>query len=215
MRKLLGLACAVTALVLANSQPALAASHFPGAGWGISQVSRMTATLTVPRLDCYPGEDDAVVLGLIGPAVATLDGWNAAAVTGCFRNAQWSRVQVWVNAVGGGHKVIGASPGDVVQARLRYANTAHPKIAAINKTTDQHVTYRLMKSATTAAAGSYAGLTVPKFSTVHMNVWANHKPLHALNRAKRIEWRNSTKLMEPSGAWGDQGDNFSLYFCHR
>lgn len=214
MRKLLLVASAATALVFSTSQPAFAASHFPGAGWGISSVTRMTTTFTVPHLTCHTGENDAVVFGIIGPAVATLDGWNAAAVTGCYQDKQWSRLQVWVNAVGGGHKVVGASPGDVVQTRLRYATSAHPTIAAVNETTGDYATYRLMKPATTAAAGSYAGLTVPKFSLVHMNVWANHEPLHKLTRAKRIEWRGKTMLMDPSGAWGDDGDNFSLYFCH-
>src|SRR3954452_7699422 len=97
-RKLLALASGATALVMLGSQPALALPTFPGAGYGVKNVARMTTEFKVPTLTCLSGENSVVVLGLISPATGTLDGWNAAAVTGCYLGRQWTRIQVWVNA---------------------------------------------------------------------------------------------------------------------
>lgn len=213
-RTLIGLASITTAVVLASSQPALATSTFPGAGWVVKGVSTMQTVFTVPAARCSHGENSAVVVGLQGPDVGGLDGWNAAAVVGCANGQRWSRIQTWVNAVGGGHKVYDASPGDVIRAAIVNATSAHPLIAATDLTTGHGISYRLTKRATTVAAGGYAGVRVPAFPHADMVVWANSRPLVQLSRVKRYQYRGSTKLMAPGGAWGARGEIFSLYYWH-
>jgi hypothetical protein len=213
-RKLLAVVSTVTALVLTNSQPAMADQNFPGAGWVVHNLSSMQVTFKMPMPDCSRGETSTVVIGLISPATGTLYGWNSAAVVGCSSGTPWGRIQVWVNDVGGGHKVYGSQPGDVIRAQITGASTAHPVITAADLTTRFSMSYRLTRSAPTAAAGGYAGLQVPCFAHVNMNVWANDKPLHRLLRNNRIEYRGSTKLMAPGDAWGSQGEVFSLYWKH-
>jgi hypothetical protein len=71
----------------------------------------------------------------------------------------------------------------------------------------------LMKPTTSVAAGSYAGAAVPNFDHVNLLMWANHLPVGSLEKARRIQWRNTTMLTEPGGVWSKQ--YFTIHFCHR
>lgn len=207
-------AVAATALTL-STMPASAATAFRGAGFTAARIQWMTATWTVPTLHCASGESvDAIVIGLQGTQIATIDGWNAASVAGCDQGRPWYRVQTWVNAVGGKHLFANARPGDLIQARLCNGASTHPTIMVENLTLHTTTSTQLMGPSTAAAPSSYAGARVPDFSRVRMQVSVNGGlPLVRVPRVRYDEWRSGTRLIETGSLWPD-GMTFRMFWRH-
>jgi Peptidase A4 family len=215
MRRRLTVLFAVLATVLTLSTGPASASTpaFVGAGFTATNIPWMTASWNVPTLHCAATESvDAVVIGIEGVQIATIDGWNAATVAGCDKGRPWYRIQAWVNAVGGKHLVADARPGDAIQARLCYGASPHPTIIVSDLTLHTSVKAQLMGPSTQAAPSSYAGARVPNFSLVKMQVSVNGgATLATMPRARYDEWRTRTRLIETGPLWPD-GMTFRMFW---
>ncbi len=207
-------AVAAAALVSANPAAAQAQPTFPGAGYVVSHVHKMRATFTIPSVACRPGQNTASIMGLISPAIGTGQQWNGTAVMGCTDGAPWYRIQAWVSGLGATYSVDPAGAGDLVQAQLNYARSAHPTITVTNLTTSRRVTSTLLRPSTVVASGVYGGSVIPNFSTAVMQTTANGgKPLAALTTTRHVLRRGSTVLVGTGRVWRDRCHN-RLYFRH-
>lgn len=213
LRKPLALVLVGVGMLSLSAPPAYAQTGFPGAGFVVRGLTGMATTFTVPRISCATGENSIVIIGLMGPSVGTLDGWNAAVVVGCNDGRPWSRMQTWVNAVGGGHAVGTAKFGNVVQCRLINAGTKRPLIQVTNESTTAVLKRYLAGASTTAVAGAYAGGSVTKFADVAMKSMGNHKPISKLDHTRKVEERNGVVLIGSSHLNSD-GYHHKLYWRH-
>jgi hypothetical protein len=220
MRRRLGVlgvlvAVATTALAL-PAAPAFATPTYPGAGFVVAGVGGMTVNFTIPAVRCMSGETDATIFGVVSPWIGQLEGWNATAVVGCTNSQPWYRIQTWVNAVGGGHSVADASPGDRVEARLIYANTRRPELMVTDWTSNYRVVTWMNQSespATVAAAGAYGGAMVPNFGMKGMTATVNAKPLGDVLRTRRNLVRQRITRVATGYLWPDN-ESFTLCFKH-
>jgi hypothetical protein len=153
------------------------------------------------------------VVGLMGTAVGTTAGWNAASLSGCSKGQPWYRIQTWCNAVGCGFQIAYATPGDLIVAHLFGATTGRPLITARNLTHPSFASYHLKGASTAAAAGAYAGARVPSFTNPAVQVTANGTVLQRLQHLRHVQWHGSTLTIGSGLVWHD-GEHFWLYFRH-
>jgi hypothetical protein len=204
---------ALTVGLVAGNPAHATGTSFPGAGFTVTQVNTMTAIWQVPAVQCTRGENDTVVVGMMGPAVGTLAGWNAASLSGCSAGHPWYRIQTWCNAIGGGFQVAPAAAGDVIVAHLFGAGTSRPLITARNVTHPALAQYHLKQATTSVADGAYAGAQVPHFSNPLLQVTANGRLLSQLQHLRHVQWHGRT-LTIGSGQVLNDGMHFWLYFRH-
>ena len=221
MRRKLGVlgvlvAVATTVLALPVVPASATTPTYPGAGFVVSGVGGMTVKFTSPTVRCMSGETDATDIGVISPWIGQLPGWNATAVVGCSGGNPWYRIQTWVNAVGGGHSVVDANPGDLVEARLIYANTSRPELMVTDWTTNYRVvTWMNQRTspATVAAAGAYGGATLPNFGAKGMSAWVNAKLIGQVPRTRRNLVRSHVTRVATGYMWPDN-KSFTVCFKH-